>query len=179
MKKYSSETLVFQLRQGDQQAFQQLYKRYHTALLGVITRIVKDPIEAQDLLQDAYLKVWQRIHYYDPQRGSLFNWLLTIARNTALDASRRGKCVQFTSLVALDTLPVAMSHWPVTDIIGVEHLVRQLLLPHQWQVIDLAYWQGYTYSEIADQLEVPLGTVKSRVRQSLIRLRPYFYCRYR
>ena len=177
MKKYTPETLVFRVRQGDQQAFQQLYENYHTALLGVITQIVKDPLEAQDLLQDTYLKVWQRFHYYDSQQGGLFNWLLSIARNTALDALRRGKCVQFISLVELDTLPVAMSYQPVTDIIGVEHLVRQLLLPHQWQVIDLAYWQGHTYREIADQLALPLGTVKSRVRQSLIRLRPYFDCR--
>ena len=172
------ETLIAHLRGGDERAFQYLYEHYRTALLGVITQIVKDPIEAEDLLQDTFVKSWQRFHYYNPQQGGLFNWLLTIARNTALDALRRGKCVQFTSPVGLDTLPVAMSYHPVTDIIGVEHLVRQLLLPHQWQVIDLAYWQGYTYSEIADQLTLPLGTVKSRVRQSLIRLRPYFDCRY-
>lgn len=170
----ASETLTAPLRGGDERAFQHLYGQYRTALLGVITQIVKDPTEAQDLLQDTYVKSWQRFHYYDPQQGGLFNWLLTIARNTALDALRRGKGVQFTSLTALDTLPVTMSHWPATDIIGVEHLVRQLLLPHQWQVIDLAYWQGYTYREIANQLVLPLGTVKSRVRQALIRLRPHF-----
>ena len=174
----ASETLIAHLRGGDERAFQHLYEHYHTALLGVITQMVKDPIEAQDLLQDTYAKSWQRFHSYNPQQGGLFNWLLTIARNTALDALRRGKCVQFTSLTALDTLPVTMSYQPVTDTIGIEHLVRQLLLPHQWQVIDLAYWQGYTYREIANQLVLPLGTVKSRVRQALIRLRPHFDYQY-
>lgn len=66
------------------------------------------------------------------------------------------------------------NYLPITDIIGVEHLVRQVLQPPQWQVIQLAYWYGYTFSEIADHLALPLGTVKTRIRLALIRLRPLF-----
>ncbi len=170
----SEKTFVFSLRLGDKQAFEQLYCRYCRALSGVINGIIKDPVEAQDLLHDTYLKAWQRFGSYDPQRGGVFNWLLNIARNTALDAIRRRKLVYVTAYPETDRLPTTMSGWPVTDTIDVERIVRQRLKPQQWQVIELAYWYGYTRQEIADQLALPVGTVKTRIHQSLIRLRPLF-----
>ncbi|GAB3640619.1 RNA polymerase sigma factor [Spirosoma arcticum] len=166
--------LVIQLRQGDRGAFQQLYLNYYVALLGTINHIVKDPIEAEDLLQDTYVKVWIRFQQYDSEQSGLFNWLFNIARNTALDALRRRKINPVTLCQELIGLPMTPSCLPVTDIIGVEHLVRQVLQPQQWQVVNLAYWYGYSYPEIADHLALPLGTVKTRIRQSLIRLRPLF-----
>ena len=172
--RYTPETLLFHLRQGDPQAFEQLYVNYRTALLGTIVQLVKDPVEAEDLLQDTYLKVWLRFHQYDAQQGGLFHWLFNIARNTARDALRRRKCVAFRPNQESDAHAPAMTYLPLTDPIGLEPLVRQLLLPQQWQVIHLAYWMGYTHTQIADHLVMPLGTVKTRVNQSLIRLRPYF-----
>lgn len=167
-------TLVFQLQQRDRRAFQQLYVNYHSALLGTINSIVKDPIEAEDLLQDTYVKVWQRFQRYDPAQSGLFHWLFNIARNTALDSLRRRKTSPITLNPELIDLPMTPSYLPRTDIIGIEHLVRQVLQPQQWQVINLAYWHGYTFSEIADDLCLPLGTVKTRIRQALIQLRPLF-----
>ncbi len=172
----TEEILVLQLHQGNKEAFQHLYISYRRALLGVITTIVGHSGEAEDLLQDTYVKVWQRFRYYDAGQGGLFNWMFNIARNTAIDAVRRRKSVQFTSYTELDIFPEIVSYPLTTDAIGVEHLVKQVLLPQQWQIINLAYWHGYTHSEIADKLVLPLGTVKSRVRQSLIRLRPLFNC---
>ena len=171
---HSEAMLVFQLRQGDREAFQQLYLNYYSALLGTINHIVKDPIEAEDLLQDTYLKVWQRFQRYDPEQSGLFHWLFSIARNTALDSLRRRKITPITLCPASIELTMIAGCLPVIDIIGVEHLVRQVLQPQQWQVVNLAYWYGYTYPEIADHLALPLGTVKTRIRQSLIRLRPLF-----
>lgn len=167
-------TLVIQLRQGDQRAFQQLYVNYYSALLGTINSIVKDPIEAEDLLQDTYVKVWQRFQRYDPEQSGLFHWLYSIARNTALDGLRRRKTTPETLCPESMALLTTPSYLPLPDIIGIEHLARQVLPPQQWQVVNLAYWQGYTFSEIADQLALPLGTVKTRIRQALIRLRPLF-----
>lgn len=174
--RYTEKVLVWQLRQGDKKAFQHLYISYRRALLGVITTIVGHSGEAEDLLQDTYVKVWQRFRYYDAEQGGLFNWMLNIARNTAIDAIRRRKSVQFISYAELEMSPAIVSYLLTSDAIGVEHLVKQVLLPQQWQIINLAYWHGYTYAEIADKLVLPLGTVKSRVRQSLIRLRPLFSC---
>ncbi len=174
---HSSEAaLVGQLRQGDRRAFEHLCVNYHRALLGTILNLVNDPGEAEDLLQDTYLKVWQRFHRYDPERSGLFHWLYTIARNTALDALRRRKTRPVTLTLCPESteLPMTASSQPLTDLVGIQPLVRQILPPLQWQVVDLAYWQGYTYAEVADELGLPLGTVKSRIRQALIQLRPLF-----
>jgi RNA polymerase sigma-70 factor (ECF subfamily) len=171
---YTEEVLVVHLRQGDQKAFQHLYRSYRRSLLGVINTIVNASNEAEDLLQDTFVKIWQRFYRYDPERGTLFNWMLNVARNTALNSVRRRRLIQYTPAVAPDTLPEALTYLPVIDGIGVAYLARQTLLPHQWKVIHLAYWQGYSYPEIATLLVLPLGTVKSHVRQSLIRLRPLF-----
>jgi RNA polymerase sigma-70 factor (ECF subfamily) len=175
---YTEKVLVVHLRQGDQKAFQHLYGSYRRSLFGVINTIVNDSNEAEDLLQDTFVKIWQRFYRYDPEKGTLFNWMLNVARNTALDTVRRRRLVQYTPYIEPDTLPEILTYLPVIDGIGVAYLARQTLLPHQWKVIHLAYWQGYSYPEIATQLALPLGTVKSHVRQSLIRLRPLFNTKY-
>jgi RNA polymerase sigma-70 factor (ECF subfamily) len=171
---YSQESFVSCLRQGDRKAFQQLYNRYYKVLLSVITPIVKDPEEAEDVLHDTYTKVWQRSHSYDPQRGSLYNWILNIARNSAFDAIRRRKGIELTPYTEISVLPMSTIYWPVIETIEVERLVRQVLSPRHWQVVELAYWHGYTHQEIADQLALPLGTVKTRLHQSICQLRPFF-----
>ncbi len=171
---YTEQTLVAAIQQGDPKAIRQLYNCYYKALLGAITQIVRDPIEAQDLLQDTYVKVWQRFHYYDPGQGRLFTWLLQVARNTALDFVRRPKPIFLELAAELDASLGIVSHWPMLDTLNMRQVVTQQLKPQQWQVIELFYWQGYTHEQIADQLTLPLGTVKSRIRQSLLQLQPLF-----
>ena len=174
MEKYFEQTLVAQLRRGEKNAFHQLHRRYRVALLGSIQLIVNDAEQANDLLQDTFVKVWQRFHLYDPAKSGLFNWLLTVARHTALDFARRNKLICVPLEAEADQLLSASYCWQPTTIVGVKDMVEQQLEPAQWQVIELAYWQGYTYAEIADYLAMPLGTVKSRIRQSLRQLRPLF-----
>lgn len=172
---YTEEILVLHLRQGNRKAFQHLYSNYRESLLRVISTVIKDPDQADDLLQDTYVKIWQRFSRYDASQGGLFNWMLNIARNTAIDAiRRRNKATELLVYVESDIQPMALCWVPAVDSIGLKQLVKQMLLPQQWQVIDLVYWHGYTFIQIADQLVLPLGTVKSRARQSLIRLRPLF-----
>ncbi|MFD2934270.1 RNA polymerase sigma factor [Spirosoma flavum] len=174
MIKYTTEEiLIGHLRQGDKKAFQHLYSRYSKALLKAILLIVKDPDEAEDLLQDTYVKVWQRFHYYNPELGTLFTWLLKVARNTALSALTRRKLVYSTLDIELNDV-AAVEYGPVVDAIGVEYLVKGALSNREWQVINMAYWQGYTHEEIATQLALPVGTVKSRIYKSISRLRPIF-----
>lgn len=173
-KHYPQEIFVSCLHQGDNKAFQQLYNRYYRLLLSVITPIVKDTAEAEDVLHDTYIKVWQRFHLYDPGRGSLVTWILKIARNSALDAIRRRKGGELTLYSELAVQPLSTIYWPVIETIEVERLARQVLKPHHWQVIELAYWYGYTHQEIADHLALPIGTVKTRLHQSISQLRPFF-----
>ena len=174
MEKCHELILVSQLRQGDKNAFCQLHNRYRVALLGSIQLIVKDSEQANDLLQDTFVKVWQRFHLYDPAKSSLFNWLLTLARHTALDFVRRNKLICVPIEAKTIQLPSESYCWQSITIIDIKRVVEQQLGTAQWQVIELAYWQGYTYTEIADYLIMPLGTVKSRIRQSLRQLRPLF-----
>ena len=171
---YDEKALIVGLRHRDKQAFEQLHNRFHSALLGVINHLVKDPLEAEDLLQDTFVKAWLHFDQYNPERGRLFSWLVTIARNKALDCLRRHHGIGLTPLTEVDTPPMTMSYWPNTDIIELEGLVRQRLQPQHWQIVELAYWYGYTHQEIAQQLALPLGTVKTRIRQSLLQLRPLF-----
>ncbi|WP_375448436.1 RNA polymerase sigma factor [uncultured Fibrella sp.] len=171
---YTEETLVLSVQRGEQDAFQYLVRYYRNSLLSVITAIIKDPDEAQDVLQDTYVKIWSRFHYYNSQHGALFTWLLHIARNTALDALRRRKILYVSLDSAIEMIPSAVDSRSVTDFIEVESIVSQYLQPHQWHLIRLAYWQGNTHKEIAEKLVMPLGTVKTRLLNSLIRLRPIF-----
>ena len=140
---YPEDTLVQQLRQGEPLAFEQLYHHYHRALFGVILLIVKDPLEAQDILQDAFVKIWQRFDSYHPERGRLYTWMATLARRMAIDFVRDPRRIFIT--LAPGVILIEPSHWPSTNGIGVKPLVRETLTPIQWQAIELAYWQGYTY----------------------------------
>ena len=177
MLKQPEEILVQQLRLGSSMAFEQLHHQYHRALFNVIFQVVKDPIEAQDILQDAFVKIWQRFDNYDPQRGRLYTWMASLTRRMAIDFVRTTRPI-FISLEP-GALPAEPAYWLSTNGISVKHLVRQVLTPDQWQLIELAYWQGYTYEEVADRLDIPLGTVKSRIRKSLFLLRPLFDIEYR
>lgn len=170
---YTEAQLVVALQQGNSTAFSQLYTQYQKALLRAIVRIIKDPVEAEDLLQDTYLKVWQRFESYNVQQGALYTWLVRIAHNTALDALRKRK-VYLSFDQAVDKRHLSINWEDVTNGIGVQYVVQQMLPASYWRVVDLAYWQGYTRQEIADQLGIPIGTVKTRLRQSVLSLKPLF-----
>lgn len=161
-------------RQGDPVAFAQLYKGYRPLLLRTITYLVNDSQQAEDLLQDTFVKVWLHRHRYDPEQGTLSSWLLRVARNTTLDFLRQPRQVHLSLGTEHDYALGLPCYWPVVHTIGLASVTRQALRPEQWAVIELAYWQGYTHTEIAQQLGLPLGTVKSRVQQAVKRLRPLF-----
>lgn len=168
------ETLLIQLKQGDQRAFRELHNRYAKALLRVVDLIVNDSYQAEDVLQDTFVKIWRHIHRYDARQGGLYNWMSTVARNTALDSLRRRDPVIFISGGEPEVLPTDKHAWLCTDYIGVEHVAKSVLRTHQWQVVESVYWKGWTHQETADELGLPLGTVKTHVRSSLIRLKPFF-----
>lgn len=150
-----------------------IFDNYGPVLLNIINRVVKDTALAEDVLQDALLKVWRNSKTYQADKGSLFTWLTRIARNAAIDKTRTRDFKQTeTSRQAADL--VSISDTPGHDNDLEQLYMRQLVdqLPEvQRNLIDLAYFQGYTQKEISENLDMPLGTVKTRIRLAIKHLR--------
>lgn len=174
----SESVLIERLNQHDQQAFQWLYDQYSPALYGVVLRIVRDEDQAQDLLQDIFVKIWKNLESYDATKGRLFTWMLNVSRNTAIDALRSRK-TQPSNEIRTDEDSVHIvdrqhnTEQPNPDHIGIQDVVKQLR-PDRKELIDLVYFGGYTHEEAAEELNLPLGTVKTRIRAALHELKQLF-----
>lgn len=165
--------LMAKAAQGERSAFEQLYDRYSGALFGVILKVVNDQAKAEELLQDTFLKIWRSIGSYDPAKGRPFTWMLNIARNTAIDRVRTRDHREGSKIQSLDTHVYRTGTDPMTaatDGIGMDKVMAGMSV-EQREVIDLAYYQGYSQQEIAERTGLPLGTVKSRTRAALSHLR--------
>ncbi|WP_229311177.1 RNA polymerase sigma factor [Larkinella soli] len=171
------DELVEGLKARSQKAFAVLYDNYGTTLLGIICKIVRDEHEAENLLQDTFVKIWRNIDQYDASKGRLFTWLLNIARNTAINFLRSIKDIEKTEIQTAETdvytARAVVSEPSPLEYIGVAETVNQLD-PKLKQVIDLIYFFGYTQQEVADRLDMPLGTVKTRTRAALQQLKQLF-----
>ncbi|MBD0351409.1 MAG: sigma-70 family RNA polymerase sigma factor [Flavisolibacter sp.] len=168
---YEEQELITLLRQKDNQAFSYLYDHYAGALYGVIKQIITDVEGANDVLQEVFISVWQKIDQYDASKGRLFTWMLNIARNAAIDKIRSKGYQQ--SLKQQDLIDNALTQAvirPGIDDYGLKKVLFKLN-DEQRMLIDLAYYQGFTHEQIAKALSIPLGTVKTRIRSALIQLR--------
>ncbi|MEO9967341.1 MAG: sigma-70 family RNA polymerase sigma factor [Reichenbachiella sp.] len=165
--------LVRLLVSKDEKGFEYLYSNYSAALYGVISRVVTDQDIADELLQDAFLKIYNKIDSFDSSKGKLFTWMLNLSRNLAIDKlrskemSQRRKSEQVgDSVYKLDRETTSSPE----NAIGVRELLDQLD-ENQKQVMELVYFGGFTQAEAAEELSLPLGTVKTRVRSALIYFR--------
>ncbi len=165
------------IRAGAPEGMEMLYDRYGTLAYTLAVRIVADQGAAEDVVQEAFLSVWRRSSTYEPGRGSLRTWVCSIVQHRALDRLR-GKSGRARMDLHLET--AAGDHADLSDtwqqvILSLERdeIARALagLPAEQRNVIDLAYFAGYTQVEISDVLAIPLGTVKGRIRLALIKLR--------
>jgi len=169
----SEESLVALVASGSQEGFRILYDNFSAALYGVIERIVVDPTHSEDVLQDAFVKIWKNFAAYSPEKGRLFTWMMNISRNLAIDHLRSShqkasKNIQtLENFVGTEKGSIRMEH---LDFIGIESALNKLK-PEQLHLIQLAYFQGYTQEEISDESGIPLGTVKTRMRSALQTLR--------
>ncbi len=170
----NEEELVKLLKSKDRRGFAILYDRYSGALYGVILKVVRVEEIAQDVLQDSFVKIWKKVQHYDSTKGTLFTWILNIARNTAIDKTRSKAYKQQINVLDIDKGATVMAsnqdNKSKIDYIGVDKEVAKLK-PEYQQVIDYIYFKGYTHSEAAEALELPLGTVKTRVRMAIKELR--------
>ena len=170
---YSEQELVSALRERDEKAFSYLYEHYAGALNGVVSSIVTVPEAAEDVLQQVFVNIWKRIESYDASKGRLFTWMMNIARNAAIDEIRsKGHREQKQNLAFPEQ--GELSGAAVSTAVIPDTGLRKILtkLKEEYRVlIDLAYFQGYTQEEIAQIRQIPLGTVKTRIRAALQQLR--------
>ena len=169
------EQLVFLLKSKDQKGFSILYNNYSGALFGVIGRIIQSDDDANDLLQDTFLKIWRNIDNYDPTKGSIFTWMMNIARNLSIDRVRSADFRDSSQNISMEDnviFQVDNEYQTVQDIdsIGLKKVVDNLR-PEYRQLIDLIYYKGYTQAEVSEEFGIPLGTVKTRIKAAVGSLR--------
>lgn len=173
MKKtnYTEEELVFLLKKKDMVAYNALYDNYSGSLYGIISRIIPADEIAEDILQEVFVKIWKSIETYDKTKGRLYTWMLNIARNSAIDYSRSKQSKLENKIQDIDNSVYQLSSSSInTDIIGIKEQVTKLKDDHRL-LIDLIYFKGFTQEETAKELNIPLGTVKTRVRAAIMHLR--------
>jgi RNA polymerase sigma-70 factor, ECF subfamily len=170
-------SLVRQLLQRDMRAFEQIYDRHSRLVYGLVYRIVQQAGTAEEVVQDVFLQLWRNAAQYDASRGPFLPWLLTMARHRALDTLRLKSERQRRREDQTDELPgvcAAPQFEKQLDEKRRAVQVRELmtsLQPQQKRAIELAYFEGLSHTEIAATLKEPLGTVKSWIRNGLMRLR--------
>ena len=160
------------LQQRNDKAFGYLYHNYSGALYGIVNSIVTDKEIANDVLQNVFVNIWRKVESYDATKGRLFTWMLNIARNAAIDEIRsKGfrDSQKNQSLTENVDVPGAITG-PATNDVGLKKVLTRL--KDEWRVlIDMSYFQGYSHEEISKALNIPLGTVKTRIRSALMQLR--------
>ena len=168
---YTEAELLQGLQSHDEQAFGFLYDRYSKALFSVILPIIQQQELAEDALQEVFVKIWQNIQSYDETKGRLYTWMLNIARNLSIDRTRskyfnnRSKTTELSENVYNERqVEIRM------DDVGLKKTLSNLPEENR-RLLELAYFQGYTQEEISKILNIPLGTVKTRIRSTIIQLR--------
>jgi RNA polymerase sigma-70 factor, ECF subfamily len=169
--------LLARILRRDVSAFEQLYERHARLVYGLVLRILNHASTSEEVVQDIFLQLWRNAAHYDAERGPFLPWLLTMARNRALDQLRRKSEKQRRLEEQSEHLPIvfaAPDYERALDEKRRAERVRALmasLAPQQKRAIELAYFEGMSHSEIAAALKEPLGTVKSWIRNGLLRLR--------
>ncbi len=177
----AEKELLEEIAGGSEAALARLYDRYSRLLFGLILAIVKDSRDAEEVLQEVFLQVWRRAGGYDPGRGGVYKWLITLARTRSIDRTRSKNFARHREAGSGDDKVLERARDPkqATQLDAVlilerAEVVRGVLArisPDQRRVLQLGYFRGYSQSEIARTLDLPLGTVKSRMRLGLIALR--------
>ena len=172
----SQEELIPLILKKDQRGFTIMYDMYSKSLFSVISNLVKETEEAEDVLQEVFVKIWKNIETYNETKGRLYTWMLNIARNTAIDKLRTKGYNNSQKNLSSDNFVHLLddSNKLINriDTIGIREFVNKLK-PKCIQLIELLFFQGYTQQEASDELEIPLGTVKTQNRNCINDLRTY------
>jgi RNA polymerase sigma-70 factor (ECF subfamily) len=169
--------LLSRLLQRDVSAFEQLYERHSRLVYGLVLRILQQAATSEEVVQDIFLQLWRNARHYDSSRGPFVPWLLTLARNRALDHLRLKSERQRRLEEQTDVLPAVFAAPDYEHALDEKRRAERVLalmaslVPQQKRAIELAYFEGLSHSEIAATLKQPLGTVKSWIRNGLLRLK--------
>lgn len=168
--------LLTAIARGSDQAFVAFYRRFSSRVFGLARRIVRDPAQAEEVAQEVFLDVWRRASHFDPAKGSAVSWVLTLAHSRAVERVRSAQA----STDREQRNAAAATERDVDSVVeAVEHRAErravqrcmESLTELQRESVTLAYYGGYSYPQVSDLLQVPLPTVKTRMRDGLIRLR--------
>lgn len=172
----SAEDLLVQVSKGNQDAFAEFYDLLAPRVFGLVCRLLIDRAQAEEVTQEVFLELWQSATSFDPNKGRASSWTMTIAHRRAIDRIRSAQAGRNRDL----SIGIR-DYWPDYDNVAEQVEVRlehekvvtamQRLSEVQYQALCLAYYGGYTHSEIAERISVPVGTVKTRLRDGMIRLR--------
>lgn len=175
-ERVEADELLVRVARGDQNAFEELYGLVSGPVFGLVRRVVRDPAQSEEVAQEVLLELWRSAARFDPRRGSALSWILTLAHRRAVDRVRSARAA-----TEREQREGMRAHHPAFDQVAeeveaglerewVRHCLDRLT-SLQRQSVTLAYYDGYTYREVAEQLSLPLGTVKTRMRDGLTRLR--------
>jgi RNA polymerase sigma-70 factor (ECF subfamily) len=172
----TKEELLARVALGDQSAFGALYDQIAPRVLGLVKRLLIDHAQSEEVTQEIFLEIWQSATRYEPTRGGASTWILTMAHRRAVDRIRSSQAGRDRDTkIGIRDLAVAYDHVAETVEVRIEHerveKAMTRLTQLQRQAVSLAYYGGFSHSEVADMLHIPLGTVKTRLRDGLIRLR--------
>jgi RNA polymerase sigma factor (sigma-70 family) len=173
----SEEDLIRALKGRETIAIQALYDMYSGALFGVISRIIQHTEVAEDVLQETFIKIWNSAENYDSSKGRLFTWMINVARNLSIDKLRSkdfknsNKNQDIENNV--DFIDAEKRVTYNSDVVGLRDMVNALK-PEFFEVLEMVYFKGFTHVEAAEALDIPLGTVKTRIRMAVMELRKQF-----
>jgi len=164
------EQLIAGLRAQNRQSIEYLYEKYSRALFAVISRIITDKDIAEEVFHDAFIKITRKVQSYDESKGRLYTWMAIICRNAAIDKLKSKEYSQRGKTNSIDDVVYGLSDNSATaehvDGIGVKELLTELNEEQRFMV-DCIYFKGFTHSEVSEQFDIPLGTVKSRIRAAI------------
>jgi RNA polymerase sigma-70 factor, ECF subfamily len=170
----TQEELLPLIYKKDERAFTHLYNHYSKSLFGVISSLIKETEEAEDVLQETFIKIWNNIDSYQEGKGRLYTWMLNIARNSAIDKLRSKGYNQNQKNLNVENFVYIFDndkrHKERFDLIGIQEFIRKLK-PKCIKIIDLLFFKGYTQQEASEELDIPLGTVKTQNRNCINDLR--------
>jgi len=168
------DQLIAQLQAGNERAFERIYQLYSESIFGIIYTITRDKTVSEEILQDVFLKIWEKAPTYNSKKGRFFTWILNIARNASIDKIRskdfKNKQLNLKSDNFVDILEAKSNFSSKIDAIGLQKYI-DILEPVCKKLIDLLFFKGFTQKETAEKLDMPLGTVKTKNRVCIDKLR--------
>ena len=172
----TQDDLLVMINNKNEKAFTYMYNMYSRSLFAVISNLIREHEEAEDVLQETFVKIWKNIDSYNESKGRFYTWILNIARNAAIDKLRSKGFNNSRKNLSSDNfvhlLDDSNRTTNIIDVIGIRDFVKKLK-PKCIQLIELLFFKGYTQQEASDELEIPLGTVKTQNRNCINDLRNY------